>query len=145
MVRVFRWLGWSVAVALTPYFGLLLIMYIEVQDWPGWTPILGSGQLLLTSVALVAGGVRELSGMHGVISSGSRDFLLLSSLIFAVMAAMTYGYLARTEIRGSPLPSSQQELVVVLSAACLFVGIVIGALCIAVSSPGNPLQEAANG
>jgi hypothetical protein len=135
--RVIRWLGWSVLVSLVPFIGLAIIRSMAVKGWPGFAPLFGAGQLLLTSVAMVAGGIKELSAMPIERRTRRRDALLLSSLIFAVLMAMVYGYLASEILKGKP-GSTDPDIIVITSAIFFGISLVTTAGAVAVSDPAEP-------
>lgn len=140
MYRLARWLGWSVLLSLTPYIGLVVLRFLDVQHWPGLVPLFGSGQLLLTSVALLAAGVREMSVMSAETRTRTRDFLLLASFVFTVLLSMTYGYLANEVIAARSQSSEDESLVTSLSFAFFAASLVTAGGAVAVSAP----QEAQN-
>ncbi len=59
-LRLGRWLMWSVIFPLAPFLAVGLIRRIDSGTLPSMATLFGSGQLMLTSVALLGNGVREL-------------------------------------------------------------------------------------
>ena len=135
MPRVLRWLGWSVAISLTPFIGLGVLRFLDLRAWPGLEPLLGSGQLLLTSVAILSGGVRELADMRGEKRSGWKNFLLWASFLFAIVLAMAYGSLANEVIGNRPFSAADQALNTVFSGVVFLFSVGIAAAAVAISKP----------
>lgn len=133
--RLFRWFVWSVAFSLLPFVGLLLFRGISARAWPGLDPVLGSGQLLLTCVALLAGGLKELSGMPNELRTGLRDFMTAASVVFVVFVAMTYGFLAHEILAMAAPDPSYQAMIAGMSLVFLVMSLSITAMAILVSSP----------
>jgi hypothetical protein len=140
VVRLVRWVGWSVAVSLLPFAGLQLMRFVAGGTWPGLDPLFGSGQLLLTSVAILAGGVRELAGMRGSRWRGARTFLLWSSLALTIVLAMLYGFLADAAITQTPTAPSRLTLVTATSLVFFGASLAVAGTSIVASTPEEPVH-----
>lgn len=132
--RLLRWLGWSVLISVSPLVGLGILRFVDVHGWPGLDSILGSGSLLLTSVALISGGIREMASMPSTSRSRRRDVLFFASLSLAIILAMTYGGLADNAIRS---PGSQVlDLPAITAVSLVFFGVsvIVTGAAVAVSA-----------
>lgn len=139
--RLFRWFLWSVLGSLLPFVALLVIRYIEVGTWPGLEPLFSSGQLLLTCVALLAGGIKELSGMNSGVKEKSKEALLAASVLFVVAVAIVYGYLANRVVSGVAFTQDQQLLITNVSLISLFSSLLIVGVAMAISAPRTVIRE----
>lgn len=135
MHRLLRWLLWSVAVSVVPFLGLGILRFLDLRQFSGMEPLIGTGQLLLTSVAIVAGGVRELAGMRGDARHARKDFLFFASFVFAILLAMTYGYLANEMISGRLLGAPDQTLISQFSLVMFGLSVITAGAGVWVSSP----------
>jgi hypothetical protein len=121
---------------VTPYIGVYVVRTVFAHgSVPGFSSLFGTGQLLLTSVALVGGGMREIAGARHLLRVGRRDFLLLTSTIFVLVTAMVYGAEVSYVIQVGTPPAADQEFMTKLSAGFLALSIVVGGGCIAVTTP----------
>lgn len=133
--RVLRWFMWSVLGSLIPFVAMLVARFMDLKTWPGLNPLFSSGQLLLTCVALLAGGIKELSGVDHGERKRSREMILAVSSLFALAIAMVYGFLANRVIGGATIAPDDQTIVTVISLVCLFCCLVITGGAVAVSAP----------
>lgn len=132
-----RWLGWGVILSLVPFGALFVAILVIRRQVPGLDPIIGSGQLLVTCVALLGGGIRELSGMNTLNRARARDALHLASLIFVVLLSMTYGSLVGQLVSGQSLPDEWRASIVTGSLISLTISVIIGGISMAISHPGK--------
>lgn len=141
--RFVRWLCWSVLFSLVPFAGLLLSLGLETGSWPGLTPLWGSGQLLITGVSVLAGGIKEMAG-HPLGLSGVRDRLLFSSVVMTVLIAIAYGSIATDAIKSNQAHTQSTTFInpdaVTLTSMILFVSCVIVA-GVGVGVSGPPRHE----
>lgn len=137
--RLWRWLTWTVIGSLVPFMGLAAMRVFDLHALPGISSLFGSGQLLLTCVALTAGGIKELSGMDANIRTRARDTALHALVIFGLLIAMVYGSLARDIVRGAAPSVEQQHFISYASLAVLAVTVLVAGYAVAVSSPQERL------
>jgi len=135
--RVIRWFGWTVLVSLLPFAAVAVVIWLSLQHPPALDPLVGSGQLLVTCVALLAGAIRELSGMNTLSRSKARDALHLSSLIFVVLLSVSYGFIMGEVVANRPLPDETRSSIVTLSIASLGISIIVGSISMAISHPST--------
>ena len=134
--RVSRWFLWTFIMSLIPVLGALLVQSVPLGSWNGLSPIIGSGQLLTTCIALLIGGLKELSDMKHDIRHRSRDFLNSSAILFAILIALVYGGLvAIIFTTKAALAPDTQQLVTVFSLIAFGLCFMIAASAVAVSSP----------
>lgn len=139
---LFRWCLWSVAFSLVPFFLILTFRWIDLAAWPGFNPAFGSGQLLLTCVALLAGGLKELSSMKQEVKHRRKETVSGFAFIFGIFTAAVYGYIANRYISGNPFTEAQQNLVTNASIVCLLLSFLITASAIILSAPaGDSLRR----
>lgn len=134
--RVWHWIGWAVVFGLFPLVALVVLQAIR-GDAPTFSGTFGTGESLLISVAWLAAGVSELRDAPFQ-RQPLRDFLLWSSVISLCLTSLAYGELRAT---GSGTHLSVTT-VASISAAELFLSVVISTAAVAVGSPG---QGAADG
>lgn len=146
LYRVFRWFYWTVLLSLVPVLGIILLQYIPIGHWDGLKPIIGSGQLLATCVALLAGGLKELSAMDRNTRPKRRDFLSFSIFMSALLIVFVYGsLLTRIMVSKAPLAPVTQVTVTDFSVAIFIVCLSVAACAVAVSHPRARAQSKAKG
>ena len=135
--RLRRWLSWAVVISLLPYAGLALLRFRATQQWPTWVDALGAGQLLLTSIALLAGGARELSGMSGDQRTKTRDFLLFSTVALCIVLSIVYGSAASDVIAGAQVSPDEMMATVLISAVSFGASCVITGAAVITATPSK--------
>jgi hypothetical protein len=133
--RLVRWLGWSVVLSLTPFLGVYLVRYVASHALPNFSDLFGAGQLLLTSVALTAGGIREIAGVRSADRAGFRDFMLWVCTLFVFVTAIFYGGVVSLSLEVPPPTAEDTSTITGLSSAFLALSMVIGAGCVMAATP----------
>ena len=73
---------------------LFAIRWGDMWIWPSWSDLSGTGQLLLPSIALLVGGIKELLAASPRSSKAVTDSLLALSFVMVAVIAAVYGYVA---------------------------------------------------
>lgn len=133
--RIFRWLLWTVLISVTPFIAVLTLRAMVNDGQVDLKAMFGAGQMLITSVALLAGAIRELSGMDHDQRPRGRDSLTAMSFVLALIMAYVYGYYANETIAGRDIPADQQATLVKVSMVAFFASVLVGAWSLAVSHP----------
>lgn len=142
LLKLARWLGWSVSLSLIPYVGLYLLRFLTAGgDWGQLDAVLGTGQLFLTSVALLAGGIRELSPIVRPERSRAREFVLICAFAFFLLQAICYGGLAELLIHDETMSDEMRHIDTEASLICLAFTVLIGGAAVAVSYMGEGLPS----
>lgn len=138
--RLLRWFGWSVVLSLTPFFGVYLVRFVSSHALPDLSDLFGAGQLLITSVALTAGGIREIAGVRSADRAGFRDFMLWASTVFVFITAIVYGGVVTLSLEIPPPSPEETGIVTSLSSAFLVISMLIGAGCVMAATP-KPMES----
>ncbi|KQY06217.1 hypothetical protein ASD37_18090 [Mycobacterium sp. Root135] len=119
-----------IALALSPLFQVSI----------SWLDrITGSGQLLLTSIALLGGGLKELGGMEPGVRESHKDHITPFSFVFAGLMAAAYGAIAATQASGKTLTPDVQRYVTLGSMVFFAVSLILTGYAVAVSHPRESL------
>ena len=129
-IRLGRWLMWSVTFPLAPFVAVALIRKIDGSQLT-LIALFGSGQLMLTSVALLGNGVRELVSADQ--KHAGSEFLTWAAAIFLFVIAASYGYIVKDVIIATQ--HTHQGDVVIASLTFLGISLTVAAASIAVSTP----------
>ncbi|WP_155766818.1 hypothetical protein [Mycobacterium intracellulare] len=103
--------------------------------------ITGSGQLLLTSIALLGGGLKELGAMEPGLREGHKDHITPVSFVFTGLMAAAYGAIAATLASGKSLTPGEQHYVTVGSIAFFGASLVLTGYAVAISHPKEGQQN----
>jgi hypothetical protein len=134
--RLRRWFVWSLVMALVPFGGIYVLFWIFASGpTPGLTSVIGSGQLLLTCVAILIGGVRELTSVPLVARARSSDNLM--GLSIAVLMLVLFGYAGVNAkiVSSGPLPDEQQVAVALGSGISIAISLFLGMMAVWISTP----------
>jgi uncharacterized protein with PQ loop repeat len=110
---------------------------LDAGALPEMTAIFGSGQLMLTSVALLGNGVRELSSAEE--RPVAAEFLTWSASIFLFIIATAYGYTVKDVVIQNQV--THQSEVVVASFIFLAFSLVVAGVSIGVTTPTAPRSK----
>jgi hypothetical protein len=136
-MRLGRWLMWSVAFSLVPFAAVVLIRRVDSGALPGMSAIFGSGQLLLTSAALLGGGVRELASASD--KNFWSEFFTWSATIFLFAIAAMYGYAVK-EVAIQKQVTHQSDVVTV-SLVLFAISILVAGASIGVTNPSKSTTD----
>jgi len=134
--RLIRWVVWSLLASMMP-FGAVYLMRAFSGNWPQLESVIGSGQLLISCVALVAGGAKELGGMPPAIRPRGRDLTLGLLWLLGGLTAIAYGFLANENLRaanGTPSAVSP-EFVTRISVWVLALTVLSVSMAVMISHP----------
>lgn len=110
LYRLLRWCVWTAIASLLPFLGAVAVQSFSLPTWQGLPPIIGSGQLLPTSIALLLGGMRELSITSSNLLPRMTDFLMGASAISSIFIAIAYGWLLNEVAHGGVSKSLQLQV-----------------------------------
>lgn len=132
-IRLGRWLMWSVVFSLVPFVAVGLIRRIDSGAFPSMAVLFGSGQLMLTSVALLGNGVRELVSINNKYIV--HEFLTWAATIFLFVIAASYGYTVKDVLISKQ--SAEENSVAIVSFVFLGISLLVAATSIAVTTPNS--------
>lgn len=105
--RLLRWVAWSVTFSALPYLFSAVAGALSGQDGTS-DRLFGSGQLLLTAVALLGAALREVAALRTVARLGSREVILCAGALTLVCAAFLYGCQAYSAAQTPPTTNDPQ-------------------------------------
>lgn len=135
MRRFFAWFLWSALFGLVPYGIAAFVYWFNTGAILTWNQLIGSGQVLLTSAALLGSGLKELSQTHGVNAHYGRVFLTWSAAIFLLAVGVAYGMVAAPSAGGVVTVSADR--VVVVSFIAYPASLLAAASAIVATRPAN--------
>lgn len=133
--RLFRWCLWTAAISLLPFLGVAAVQSLSFEEWNGFQPIIGSGQLFPTCIALLIGGVKELSSsMSNNVRPKWRDFSMWASVSSCMIITLVYGFLLGQVVAGG-VDVSSQNTVTSASVYVFATSFLVAALAVMISAP----------
>ena len=132
-IRLGRWLMWSVVFSLAPFIAVGLIRGMDSGAIPSMAVLFGSGQLMLTSVALLGNGVRELVSADNKYMA--HEFLTWTATMFLFIMATSYGYTVKDVLISKQY--AEENTVAVVSFIFLGISLLVAATSIAVTTPNS--------
>lgn len=136
MRRFLIWLLWAVFFALAPYGGGLIVAWIIGRGAaPNFLNAVGSGQLLITSIALIGVAVRELINTDVGERRELRFALLSFSAIHLLITGTAFG--AVTGLVALDPTQVPQELIAGISFVVYAISLLISLLTLLVPSTRN--------
>lgn len=116
MRRFFAWFLWSALFGLVPYGIAAFVYWFSTGALLTWTQLLGAGQVMLTSAALLGGGLKELSQVRDAKFHYWRVFLIWAAAVFLLLIGVAYGMIAASTA-GATLPLAADRVVLISSVA----------------------------
>jgi hypothetical protein len=140
MPRWVLWLIWAVVFGIAPYGLSALVAWIASNAAPVSIPgLFGSGQLLVTSIALVGVALRELLHNDGRGRRELRYLLMVAAVLHLLVLGSAFGLVTGL---GSIDPTQvPRELVTNLSFVTYIASVVISGLTLLVPGPGRNVQS----
>jgi uncharacterized membrane protein len=133
-----RWFMWTAGISLLPFLGATAVQSLSSEKWTGLPSIIGSGQLLPTAIALLIGGVKELSSKTDNKCARRREALIWASVFSCIPIAVVYGFLLGQIVDGT-IESRLQELVTTTSQVVFTASLFIAAFAVIITAPGREI------
>ena len=139
--RLVRWFLWTAVISVLPFLGVTLVQYFSFGEFKGLQSVVGSGQLLPTSIALWLGGVKEVSTMTSDKRSKSKDVTLWTSVVSSILAGIGYGMLLGVLIGTGGVPPDVQGFTTTASLIIFGASFVTAAFAVMISTPGKAQSD----
>ncbi|MCZ2847455.1 hypothetical protein [Modestobacter sp. VKM Ac-2978] len=136
-----RWLAWSAAISLLPFGLTYAFRFYDAQRFPSISDVFGSGQGLLTALAMFAVALKELQGPR-LQRTGWADGMALLSVLNLLALAAGYGFLTNDAINGVAQTADQRRLIAVVTLVVLVIG---AATACAATTTASKLKEQVTG
>ena len=109
--RIRRWALWSVLFSLLPFVGAFVLNWLTTGGNPQMVNVLGTGQLLLTSIAILAACVKDLSNRKAVVSKqGLGDSVNAFSTVLMLFMTASYSYINSMHLKGELTPRLMEQI-----------------------------------
>ena len=124
-----KWLGWSLVLSVVP-FAVQAFLYFTDEarhEVPHLWQIIGTGQALLTTISLMASGLKELHIRE--VPPAFTSGVTLAVVVALMFVGAYYGSTAN-EVLANQLSDEEREDVACVSAALLGGVVVLALLCV---------------
>lgn len=141
--RLRRWIFWSILFALLPFAGAFTLNFLSGSTEPLIRSVLGSGQLLTTSVAILAASVKDMSNRKLLLAKPSLSDSM-NAVAIALMLFMTasYAVISSLAIKGS-LATEKQEAISWYSIWFLTASLIVAGIGIATTDTAGAAKTGA--
>lgn len=144
MHRVLRWFVWTLVLAALPFGAAVFMRPVFGQSVPSFIELMGTGQLLLPCLGVLAGPLRELGATKKAKHPELRGYVLLGGVVVAVLVGLAYGgefaALHLTTVGSKTVlatSQSQQTFIAVASVVVFGLSVLIGWGALAVAVEDN--------
>jgi hypothetical protein len=142
--RWLTWLLWAVLFGVVPYAVAALVAWvITLGQPPSLQGLFGSGQALVTAIALTAVAVRELLSVDARTRKELRYVLMFLAAVQLVLTAAAFG--ALSSVSAANPGQVPMDVVIPLSVATYGFALLISGLTLLVPSEASRVQSSEEG
>jgi hypothetical protein len=108
-LRIVTWFFWAVVFAIVPFIAVYLWGWMDSGGtWPKWQDVIGTGQLMLSTIGLFGVAIKDLLLREEAGPKLLRLTVISSSAVGIFLLAFLYGGIASKALGGSSLTPADQ-------------------------------------